>query len=68
MAAQRVLVVNTGSSSLKFKLYELAPSLHSTISGLLERIGEPSHTTVTIKVQPGLKAVTSSMEVLSFYD
>lgn len=55
--AQRVLVVNTGSSSLKFKLYDLAPSLHSTISGLLERIGEPSNSTVTIKVSPVFKVL-----------
>ena len=50
MSAKRVLVVNTGSSSLKFKLYDLIPSLHSTISGLMERIGDPSFSTVTIKV------------------
>lgn len=50
MSARRVLVVNTGSSSLKFKLYDLVPSLQSTISGLMERIGDPSNSTVMIKV------------------
>lgn len=48
MSAKRILVVNTGSSSLKFKLYDLP--LHSSVSGLIERIGDPSNSTVTIKV------------------
>eukprot|EP00892_Ulva_mutabilis_P010163 jgi/Ulvmu1/7519/UM037_0063.1 len=67
MSAKRVLVVNTGSSSLKFKLYDLLPTLHSTISGLMERIGDPSNSTVTIKGLPdGVEQV--QMPLKSFAD
>jgi acetate kinase len=37
---QKVLVINCGSSSIKYEIFEM-PARHSLASGLLERIGEP---------------------------
>lgn len=51
--AQRVLVVNAGSSSLKFKLFDWLPNgvgeLAACVTGLLERVGQ-SNSTVTVQV------------------
>jgi acetate kinase len=35
-----VLVVNSGSSSLKFKVFDAAAGLRAEVSGLVERIGD----------------------------
>lgn len=43
-----VLVLNTGSSSLKFALYDSGPPLFRTLSGSIDRIGS-SHATFTLK-------------------
>ncbi len=48
MAAKKVLVLNAGSSSLKFKLFDEAKSkLVASVSGLIERIGDTSNSQVT---------------------
>ena len=48
MASKKVLVLNAGSSSLKFKLFDYAKSqLVASVSGLIERIGDTSHSQVT---------------------
>lgn len=39
-AKNLVLVVNSGSSSLKFKLFNAATRLRGQVSGLVERIGD----------------------------
>jgi Acetokinase family len=39
-ASKLVLVVNSGSSSLKFKLFNAAAGLRGEVSGLVERIGD----------------------------
>ena len=46
----RILVVNAGSSSLKFKLYDWLPGseLVPSVNGLLERVGQPE-STVTVQ-------------------
>lgn len=51
MSSSRVLVVNAGSSSLKFKLYDvLSQSLQPVVGGLLERIGDPKSSSITLNV------------------
>ena len=48
MASKTVLVLNAGSSSLKFKLFDEAKSkLVASVSGLIERIGDTSNSQVT---------------------
>jgi Acetokinase family len=52
MTSKRVLVVNAGSSSLKFKLYDvLSQSLQPVVGGLIERIGDTKNSSITIKVR-----------------
>jgi acetate kinase len=47
----RVLVVNAGSSSLKFKLFDLElGELLPCVSGVLERIGDAANSSITLKV------------------
>ena len=49
MASKKVLVLNAGSSSLKFKLFDYAKSqLVASVSGLIERIGDTSNSQVTL--------------------
>lgn len=44
MVASKVLVLNAGSSSLKFKLFDQAKGgLTAVVSGLIERIGDTSN-------------------------
>jgi acetate kinase len=60
-AARRVLVINSGSSSLKFHLYNLVGgALSPNVSGLLERIGDTANSVVTIS---GLDAGQLSAKV-----
>ena len=48
MASKQVLVLNAGSSSLKFKLFDNAKSqLVASVSGLIERIGDTANSQVT---------------------
>lgn len=47
--ASRVLVVNTGSSSLKFKLFNMNP-LTPVLGGVIERIGDVAKSSVAAKV------------------
>ena len=43
--ASKVLVLNSGSSSLKFKLFEnTRETLRAVVSGVVERIGDPEST------------------------
>ena len=45
---EKVLVLNAGSSSLKFKLFDEAKNkLFASVSGLIERIGDTSNSQVT---------------------
>jgi acetate kinase len=55
----RVLVLNAGSSSLKFKLFDLAP-LASTVGGMIDRIGDTSKSALIAKKssQNGTKKFT----------
>ena len=47
MASKKVLVLNAGSSSLKFKLFDEAKSkLVASVSGLIERIGDTANSQV----------------------
>ena len=49
MAASKVLVLNAGSSSLKFKLFDRAQgNLIAAVSGLIERIGDTANSQVTV--------------------
>lgn len=45
-ASKLVLVVNSGSSSLKFKLFNAATGLRGEVSGLVERIGDVKHSRI----------------------
>lgn len=48
MASKKVLVLNAGSSSLKFKLFDNAKNqLVASVSGLIERIGDTSNSQVS---------------------
>ena len=48
MVASKVLVLNAGSSSLKFKLFDRAQgTLHAAVSGLIERIGDTANSQVS---------------------
>ena len=52
MVSRRVLVVNAGSSSLKFKLYDvLSKALQPVVGGLIEQIGNTKSSSITIKVR-----------------
>lgn len=47
MVASKVLVLNAGSSSLKFKLFDRTTgSLKAVVSGLIERIGDTANSQV----------------------
>lgn len=48
MESGRLLVLNAGSSSLKFALYSLQP-LAATVGGLIERIGDVANSTLKAK-------------------
>lgn len=38
--AGKILVLNAGSSSLKFKLFNLAPAFAAGVGGMIDRIGK----------------------------
>ncbi|GAB4816999.1 hypothetical protein N2152v2_004045 [Parachlorella kessleri] len=77
MAAIRnkVLVLNAGSSSLKFKLFEMggSDSLKAIASGLCERIGDPSKSSMKAKggasdnkvFQEPMKDHTNALQLVS---
>lgn len=48
--SNKLLVLNAGSSSLKFKLYQVAQggALASLASGLCERVGDPSKSSMKV--------------------
>ncbi|GBF90589.1 acetate kinase [Raphidocelis subcapitata] len=48
--AGRLLVINAGSSSLKFKLFAAAP-LVAGLGGLIERIGDAANSTLSAKLR-----------------
>ena len=59
--ASKVLVLNSGSSSLKFKLFENArETLRAVVSGVVERIGDPKS---TVGFQLGSAASLSGIQV-----
>ncbi len=68
MASKKVLVLNAGSSSLKFKLFDEAKiKLVASVSGLIERIGDTSNSQVTPHAQRfHVYAVTSYCNTPSF--
>lgn len=45
----RILVLNAGSSSLKFKLFDLAPALASSVGGMIDRIGDKANSALIAK-------------------
>ena len=49
------LILNAGSSSLKFAVFELGPELQRTASGVIERIGRPD---AVLKLKSGPAAQT----------
>jgi acetate kinase len=52
MMPSRVLVVNAGSSSLKFKLFDvIGKTINATVGGLLERIGDVENSQIVVKVR-----------------
>ncbi|KAL3156628.1 activator of C kinase protein 1 [Trebouxia sp. C0009 RCD-2024] len=54
MASKKVLVLNAGSSSLKFKLFDNAKSqLIASVSGLIERIGDTSNSQLVGNILTG---------------
>ncbi|DBA99105.1 TPA: activator of C kinase protein 1 [Trebouxia sp. C0004] len=54
MASKKVLVLNAGSSSLKFKLFDEAKSkLVASVSGLIERIGDTSNSQLVGNILSG---------------
>lgn len=54
MSSKKVLVLNAGSSSLKFKLFDYAKSqLVASVSGLVERIGDTANSQLVGKVHTG---------------
>lgn len=54
MPASKVLVLNAGSSSLKFKLFEnAAKGLSAAAAGLVEQIGNPERSAITARTLSG---------------
>ncbi|DBB14179.1 TPA: activator of C kinase protein 1 [Trebouxia sp. C0006] len=54
MASKKVLVLNAGSSSLKFKLFDEAKNkLVASVSGLIERIGDTSNSQLVGNILSG---------------
>ncbi|DBA68922.1 hypothetical protein WJX79_007881 [Trebouxia sp. C0005] len=54
MASKKVLVLNAGSSSLKFKLFDEAKSkLVASVSGLIERIGDTANSQLVGNILSG---------------
>lgn len=59
----KVLVLNSGSSSLKFKLFEnTRETLRAIVSGVVERIGDPESTTSAKILDQGPNGKTSMQE------
>ncbi|KAF6258057.1 acetate kinase [Scenedesmus sp. NREL 46B-D3] len=47
--AGKILVLNAGSSSLKFKLFSLAPALVAGVGGVIDRIGDTINSNLVAK-------------------
>jgi hypothetical protein len=47
--AGKILVLNAGSSSLKFKLFSLAPGLVAGVGGMIDRIGDTVNSNLVAK-------------------
>eukprot|EP00882_Tetradesmus_deserticola_P013158 GHRQ01013954.1.p1 GENE.GHRQ01013954.1~~GHRQ01013954.1.p1 ORF type:complete len:415 (+),score=167.05 GHRQ01013954.1:498-1742(+) len=47
--AGNILVLNAGSSSLKFKLFSLAPNLVASVGGMIDRIGDTHNSNLVAK-------------------
>ena len=64
----RILVVNSGSSSLKFKLFDWVAqsTLTPCVSGLLERVGDAANSSVTVKVRSTRYSVRPSHCYLAY--
>ena len=48
MSGSKVLVVNSGSSSLKFQLFNIAKGLSAVARGVIDQIGDPSASTLRV--------------------
>lgn len=51
--AGKVLVLNAGSSSLKFKLFSLAPTFAAGVGGMIDRIGDTVNSNLVAKDSSG---------------
>ncbi len=60
-ADKLVLVMNAGSSSLKFKLFTDRAGLKGEVSGLVERIGDVSNSRVITSILSGPKPEKSTL-------
>ena len=51
--SKKLLVLNSGSSSLKFKLYQVASEggLAALASGLCERVGDASKSSMKVRME-----------------
>lgn len=58
---QTILIINGGSSSIKFALYQCTDTFTCTLSGKIERIGQP-HTTLTFTDREG-KSESQAIEI-----
>lgn len=58
-SANKVLVINSGSSSLKFKLFDQSQNWSVAASGLVERIGETSGSVLNVTTGDGPKQSTT---------
>jgi acetate kinase len=63
MASKSVLVLNAGSSSLKFKLFQQAGAgLSAVVSGLVERIGDTSNSQLKTNILDGPNKGSASVK------
>eukprot|EP00878_Enallax_costatus_P031035 GHUV01033866.1.p1 GENE.GHUV01033866.1~~GHUV01033866.1.p1 ORF type:complete len:171 (+),score=28.16 GHUV01033866.1:261-773(+) len=51
--AGKILVLNAGSSSLKFKLFNLAPAFAAGVGGMIDRIGDTVNSNLQAKDSSG---------------
>ncbi|HEB69503.1 MAG TPA: hypothetical protein ENI88_07775 [Desulfobulbus sp.] len=48
----KLFVLNSGSSSLKYTLYDISGGIREIVSGLVERIGEQEGTATLLEKAP----------------